>query len=167
MLQAWPRRNAILAGVLVLLAGPAPSVGQPGPAPLELAVSGQVEHPRILAIADLQALPPVTLEAAHITSRGVQRGTYTGPLLWALIDAAVPVDEPGGRNRLQHTLLARGRDGYAVALSIGELHPDLGHQQILVAYAQDGQALPALRLVVPGDAHASRNVRDLVAIEVR
>lgn len=130
-------------------------------------MSGQVEHPRTLTLADLQALPPITLEVAHTTSRGVQRGTYTGPLLWALISAAVPVDEPGGRNRLQHTLLARGRDGYAVALSIGELHPDLGRQQVLVAYAQDGQAMPALRLVVPGDSHASRNVRDLVAIEVR
>jgi len=37
----------------------------------------------------------------------------------------------------------------------------------LVAYAQDGKPLPGPRLVLPGDARAGRNVRDLVAIEVR
>ena len=163
----WLRRGVAVAGLVALLASAGPSAAQPGPALLELAVSGQVEHKRTLTLADLQALPPVTLEVAHTTSRGVQRGTYTGPLLWALVSAAAPVNEPGGRDRLQRTLLAWGRDGYAVALSIGELHPDLGRQQVLVAHTQDGQPMPALRLVVPGDSHASRNVRDLVAIEVR
>ena len=169
MRRAWPRRSAILAGLLALLAMPTLPGAQTAapPAPIALAVSGQVEHPRTLTLADLQALPPVTLEAAHTTSRGVQRASYTGPLLWALVGAAAPVSEPGGRDRLQRTLLARGRDGYAVALSVGELHPNFGRQQVLVAYAQDGQALPALRLIVPGDDHAGRNVRDLVAIEVR
>ncbi|MBW1279565.1 molybdopterin-dependent oxidoreductase, partial [Escherichia coli] len=75
------RRGAIIAGLAMLLASP-PLVAQPAPASIELAVSGNVAQPRTLSLADLQALPPVTLEVAHTTSRGVQRGTYTGPLLW-------------------------------------------------------------------------------------
>ena len=48
-----------------------------------------------------------------------------------------------------------------------ELDPNFEGKQVLVAYAQDGKPLPALRLVIPADAHAGRNVRDVVAIEVR
>ncbi len=97
----------------------------------------------------------------------MQKNNFTGALLWAVVNAAAPADESGPRSHLQHTLLARGRDGYAVALAIGELDPEFEGKQVLVAYAQDGKKLPALRLVVPVDAKAGRSVRDLVSIEIR
>ena len=83
------------------------------------------------------------------------------------MQAAQPLDAPGRGAPLQHTLLARGRDGYAVALAIGEIDPRMEGKSVLVAVARDGQPLPALRLVVPGDAHAGRSVRDLVGIEIK
>ncbi len=126
-----------------------------------------MEHPRTLALADLQALPPVTLEVEYASSKGSQKETFTGALLWPLITAAGPVDEPGGRSALRHTLLARGQDGYAVALAIGELDPHFEGKQVVVAYARNDKPLPGLRLVIPADAHAGRGVHDLVAIEVR
>ena len=118
-------------------------------------------------LAELQALPPVTVEVQHTEANAVQRTSFTGALLWSLVSAAGPVDEPGKRTFLQHSVLARGRDGYAVVLAIGELDPNFEGKQVLVAYAQDGKPLPALRLVVPVDARAGRSVRDLASIEVR
>ncbi|MBC7800651.1 MAG: molybdopterin-dependent oxidoreductase [Gemmatimonadaceae bacterium] len=153
-------RRLMQAAALLTLLGAAPSLAQ------DISVSGQVERPSTLSVDALRALPAVTLDVAHLTSRGMQRATYTGAQLWAVVGAAGLV-EPTGRERLQRVVMAQGRDGYAVALAIGELHPDFAGKQVLVAYAQDGQALPALRLIVPGDLHAGRNVRDLVSIEVR
>ena len=137
------------------------------PAAVELVLTGRIEHPRTLTLADLQALPPTSVEVAHASNQGEQRASYTGTLLWTLLGAVVPVERDGPRTRLEHTLLARGRDGYAVALAIGELDPRMAGTQVVVAYARDGTPTPALQLVVPGDSHAGRSVRDLVAIEVR
>ena len=64
-------------------------------------------------------------------------------------------------------MLARGQDGYAVALAIGELDPNFEGKQVLIAYAQDDKPLPGLRLVVPADIRGGRGVHDLAAIEVR
>ena len=47
-------------------------------------------------------------------------------------ELAAPVDEPGRNTSLRHTLLAHGRDGYAVALAIGELDPHMAGKQVIV-----------------------------------
>lgn len=151
---------AVLAGLL------APAAAAQNSAPPGLAIEGRIEHPRTLALADLRALPPVTVEVEHAHERDAQRHTFTGALLWPLIAAAGPA-EAGKRAFLQHTVLARGQDGYAVALAVGEMDPNFEGKQVLVAYAEDGKPLPGLRLVVPGDARGGRGVRNLIAIEVR
>ena len=155
------RRLAAAVLGLVLLAAPAASA-QDAPA-AGLVIQGQVGHPRTLALPDLMALPRVTVTLAH----DAQKASYTGALLWAVVSAAAPTNLPGDRTHVQHTVLARGKDGYAVALAIGELDPNLEGKQVLVAYERDGKPLPAPRLVVPGEAHPARSVKDLVAIEVR
>ena len=63
--------------------------------------------------------------------------------------------------------MARGRDGYTVALSIAELDPSLEGKQVLIATARDGKPLGGLELIVPGDKRAARQVHDLLAIEVQ
>ena len=156
----WGRALPVAAALWL----PCPTLAQPAPG---VALTGQVEHPRTLALADLRALPPVTVSVAQVTGKGVQKASYTGALLWTLVNDAHPTDPPGERTHLQHTFLLRGRDGYAVAVSMGELDPDYEGKQVLVAYAKDGQPLAEPRLVVPADSHAGRGVRDLVSIEVR
>ena len=145
---------------LALLASP---VALAQDASASFSIEGQVKRPRAVALADLEAFPPVSVTLKH----DKQAASYTGALLWALVSAAGPTDLPGDRTHAQHTLLARGRDGYAVALAIGELDPNLEGKQVLVAYEQDGHRLATPRLVVPGEAHPARSVKDLVAIEVR
>ena len=164
MRRAVSRRGlaaVLLAGLLAHVA-----VAQ-NSAPPGLAIQGRVEHPRILALADVQAQPPVTVQVEHAQERDGQSHMFTGALLWPLLTAAGPVDEPGKHTFLQHSLLARGGDGYAVAISIGELDPNFEGKQVLIAYAEDDKPLPGLRLVVPADTRGGRSVHDLVAIEVR
>ena len=169
----WRLFAGAAAVLLALLGSPAlcrAQAVQAGPAaaaPIGLAMAGRVGQPGTLSLADLQALPSLTVEVTHSSARGPQAATYTGALLWPLLAAAAPVDEPGRSTHLRHTVLAHGRDGYAVTLAFGELDPQMAGKEVIIAYAQDGKPLPSLRLVVPGDSHAGRAVRDLVSIEVR
>ncbi len=163
-------RTGWLAGLLLASLAALPALAQEPagkPAP-SLDIGGRIEHPRTVTLAELQAMPAATVEVDSTTSKGVQHVKYTGPLLWTLMQAAQPVDDPsGGNTALQHTMLARGQDGYAVALSIGEIDPRMEGKPVLVAVTRDGEPVNHLRLVVPGDVHAARSVRDLASIEVR
>ncbi len=157
---------------MLALAHPAAAQGlaAPGPAgsataPAGVALSGGIKVPRTLALADLQALPAVTVEVTADAAQGQRKITYTGALLWPLLQAAAPVDAPGRATQNQHVPMARGSDGYAVAF--GEMDPHLEGKQVLIAYFMDGNPLPAPCLVVPGDSYGGRAVHDLAAIEVR
>ncbi len=132
-----------------------------------LVIAGKVAHPSTLDIAALQALPAATVALDSSGEHGEHHATYKGVLLWTLLDAAGPLDEPGRKTFLQHTILARGQDGYAVALAIGEIDPKFEGKQALVAYAEDNHPLPSLRLVLPGDRRGGRSVHDLAGLEVR
>ena len=164
------RHAGWLAGLLLASVAGLPALAQAPdakPAP-SLAIGGQVEHPRTVTLAELQAMPAAAVELDSATSKGVQHVKYTGPLLWTLMQAAQPVDDSsGGNTALQHTMLARGQDGYAVALSIGEIDPRMEGKPVLIAVTRDGEPVNYLRLVVPGDVHGARSVRDLASIEVR
>ncbi|HEX4081153.1 MAG TPA: hypothetical protein VHX61_19995 [Rhizomicrobium sp.] len=48
-------------------------------------------------------------------------------------------------------------------------NPDFEGKNVILAYAKDGKLAPAdgIRLIVPGDHHGGRDVRDVVTIEVR
>jgi hypothetical protein len=137
----------------------------PEPAVLE----GTVKQRLVLDEAFLQSLPPVTIEVTFETAQGSKSGRYTGVPLWALLAKAQPVDEPGKNASLKHTLLITGRDSYAVALSLGEIDPHYEGKQVIVAYAggEPSASMSSLRLVVPGDLHGGRSVRDIATIEFR
>jgi DMSO/TMAO reductase YedYZ molybdopterin-dependent catalytic subunit len=166
-------RPAILLLAVLALAHPAAAQDSAAPGPTDsaaasaVALSGGIKAPRTLALADLQALPAVTVEVTVAATQGPRHITYTGALLWPLLQAAAPVDALGHATQNQHVLMARGSDGYAVAVAFGEMDPHLEGKQVLIAYRMDGNPLPAPRLVVPGDSHGGRAVHDLAAIEVR
>lgn len=136
------------------------------PSLVTLTLKGRLAHPSSISLAELKAMPAMTVEVSHSGHNGSQTSRYTGVLLWTLVKTAEPVDENGPRTHLQHIFRAIGQDGYSVALAIGEIEPDFEGKQVLVAYAQDGQALTTLKLVVPADTKAGRSVRDLIAIDV-
>ncbi|HEY5226792.1 MAG TPA: hypothetical protein VIJ06_08380, partial [Methylovirgula sp.] len=109
----------------------------------------------------------VTVTISQATDHGPVAATFTGALLWTVIGNAGWVNGAEKNVYIRHTILVTGKDGYAAALSEGEIDPKLEGKQVILAYAQDGKPLDAPRLVVPGDVHAARGVHDVVSIEVR
>ncbi|CAN7750781.1 molybdopterin-binding oxidoreductase [Pseudorhodoferax sp. LjRoot39] len=126
-------------------------------------VAGAVATPMAFDLAALQALPASTVTVGN--------SAYTGVSLWNLLNTQVGLKTDASTKNplLSMYAVATGSDGYKAMVSVGEIHPSFGNRDALVAYAVDGALLDRngmARLVVPGDARASRHVSNLVAIEV-
>ena len=157
------------AGRLVVLVGlaaiPAGAADQPG-----FTVDGQVKQTLHLTAADVQKLPVVELEVAFEAQGKVQKSKFTGALLLDVLNKAGIIDGEAKGAPFRHAIEVAGTDGYVITVAMGEIHPDLEGKQVLVAYLRDGQALEpmgGLRVVVPGDKHGARSVRDLTRITVK
>jgi hypothetical protein len=86
--------------------------------------------------------------------------------LWSLIAAAGGIDDDSKGAELRHAIRITAKDGYVVVTSTGEIAPDFGGKTVLVAYERDGKPLDGFRIVMPGDKHGGRNVRDVTTIGV-
>jgi DMSO/TMAO reductase YedYZ molybdopterin-dependent catalytic subunit len=133
----------------------------------ELAVTGIVANPLHLSLADLRGLPSAHVAVSQASGHGPVTLDCTGVTIASLLKKAAPAFGPKNNANLAHTLLITADDGYAVALSLGEIDPDYGHVEPIVATDCSGKPLAAPRLVVPGDIHAGRAVNGIVSIEVR
>jgi len=152
-----------LAGMLAVFS--APAIAQSA----SLSIDGHVAHAGPLSLEQLRALPPVTVSLTFQTDHGPTTGSWTGALLLDVVKGAGPIDRDNDKSApLQHTILARGRDGYGVALAIGEIDPRFAGKQVIVAYLQGGKPMEnqTFRLIVPGDAHGGRSVNDLVSLTI-
>ena len=158
--EQFPAASIMLLAVVAL-----PAVAA-APASERLEIQGRVAHPRVLTRADLEQLPSTTVNLTQISGHGPQQATYTGVLLWTLLDQASPVDAPGRKTHLRHTILAQGTDDYVVALGIGEVDPTFEGKQVIVALTRNGAPMHSLELVVPGDKSAGRDVHDLDKLSV-
>ena len=142
------------------------------PGSTSLRIVGAVRTPRAYTLDDLQR-EPVTTEAVYFgTGKGPVRATFTGALLWTLLQEVGIATDPAVKNDiLRHTVAVTGSDGYRVVLSAGELDPEFGGELAILAYARDGQPLGGnggfARLIVPGDKGGGRNVSSVAEIEVR
>jgi hypothetical protein len=165
----------LAAGIVILLtAGPVSGAEQTatgeGTAPSSGPVlDGKVKHPQRLSVDVLRKLPAEQVEVSFQAERGTEKSSYTGVLLWALLGEAGGIDDPTKGAELRHTISITGRDGYVVIISTGEIAPDFGGKPAMIAYERNGQDLDnkSLRLVMPGDKHDGRYVRDIVEIEVK
>ena len=145
-----------------------PQAGQAISVTSSLAVSlTGVKAPAQLWIDDLKKLPQIAVTISQATDHGAVNATFTGALLWTVIDNAGWINGPEKNAYLRHTILITGKDDYAAALSEGEVDPKLEGKQVILAVSKNGAPLERPRLVVPGDAHASRDVHDVFSIEVK
>jgi hypothetical protein len=149
-----------LAAVALLWAGTAWAAPQ-APA---VTVTGLVDHSGPVV---LDGLKQVDVSAKFHTVHGDQAHTWRGPLLLDVVNAAGVKDAPGKRTHMQHSILARGADGYAAVIAIGELEAGGEGKQVIVAVREDGTPMAVPRLIVPGDASFTRGVHDLSALDVR
>ena len=149
----------------LILVTPALAQGAPVPS-TSVRLDGAVKQSVTYSMADLAGLPSASVTVT-VQGHDAASGTWKGVPLMALIDKAGTVEDKGNGAYLQHVIIARGTDGYGVAIAIGEIEPKFESKQAIVAYQKDGAPLTSLRLIVPGDSHAGRDVRDLAELTVR
>ena len=107
-----------------------------------LTVTGFVDHPTNLTLTQLKALPKTTEYAAIICvdfpSSIVEEGNWTGVQLNTLLEQA-------GIQSSAVKIVIAASDGYSSDLTVeGAMQSN-----VILAYEKDGEALSALRLVVP------------------
>jgi hypothetical protein len=161
------RRRLVVGTIFVLLALRA--VGAQAAAAADgILVCGGSGSPHRVLTDDLRALPTTALTVSFETEHGQERASYRGVLLWTLLDHVGAVDAAKPRAHVRQTVSATGRDGYTATLALAEIDPAFEGKQVIVAYDRDGTPLgdDHLRLVVPGDRHGGRSVRDVMRIDV-
>jgi len=137
-----------------------------------IAVKGGVDQPRTLTLADLQREKQTTVTISQHTGHGTLAGTFTGVPLWTVLqEAGVMLDKGRKNDLIHHTVTVTGSDGYNAVLSLGEIAPEIGDDQAMIALAQDSKPLQNgqgfARLIIPGDKAASRAVSAITTIEVK
>ena len=132
--------------------------------PLRIQIDGR---DTVLAASDLASLP-----RADLTIPG-HEGTdrrFTGiPLRAVLERAGLDTAEVHGPD-LARALLIEARDGYRVAFGLTDLDSAITGRAFLLAFAENGEPLGERlgpwQLVVPGDLHARRSVRQVAVIRI-
>lgn len=143
--------------------------GEVGAASSSISISGAVEHPRTLTLADLKRESAVTQAVMLKTGKGTLSGRFTGTLLWGLLQQAV-ISGTRKNEVIRHTITITGSDGYATVLSAAELDPEFGGEQALLAYEKDGRLLAGpgfARLILPADKSAGRAINGVVSISIQ
>lgn len=148
---------ALLSGLVLAQAPPA-----------VLSVQGDVASPVSLTADDLAKMPR---ETASVPAPDGSKIVYEGVSLFQVLQkAGVPSGSKLRGKALASYVLAKARDGYQVAFTLGELDPQFGNESILVADKRDGKPLPdkqgPFRLVCPNDKEGARSVRMLETLEV-
>lgn len=116
----------------------------------------------------LGAMPVAERDVTFETSKGPATRHYKGVLLWNVLQANKALDGLKPAEQLKKTFLVSARDGYQIAFSIGEIHPDFGNLPLILVTAVDGKPLDGgWRLVAPGDKRGARAVYEVVKIELR
>jgi DMSO/TMAO reductase YedYZ molybdopterin-dependent catalytic subunit len=136
--------------------------------PGRLAITGAVERPLNLQIADLEKMPHQSVEVkdhdGHLT-------TYEGvPLAELLKAAGAPIGEKLRGANMASYVLAEAKDGYRVVFALPELDSAFTDSKVLVAYAANGKPLPdgqgPFRIVAPQEKRPARWIRMLLRIQV-
>ncbi|EGX61503.1 hypothetical protein SZN_02167 [Streptomyces zinciresistens K42] len=140
-----------------------------GPA-AEFVLGGDLARPARLTVPGLLPWPQHRAEVAfECATSGVQRHTFTGPLLHDVLMAAGPgFDAARRKDRLRFLIAVRGADGHHALLSWAEIDPDFGRAPVLLAVTLDDTPLDRAgsQLVPPQDRCGARYISGIEAIRV-
>lgn len=163
-------RSALFAAILG--AASATAAGQMSHG---LAVTGVVENPLALSVADLRQLPAANGGRLDVTRHNGDRAetlvSYRGVRLRDILDKAV-LDAPGHNGVKKLAVIATATDGYVAVFSWGELYNSPAGEGVVVYYEKNGKALDdsdgEIALISARDTRTGpRHVKWLKAIEVR
>lgn len=138
------------------------------PVPLgSVMVDGSVARPTLFSVAGLAALPGHSLNVSWSTTKGgSQHHVEAGPLLVDVLAKVGPRFAGVKNGELRGVVVVTGADGYEVVFSYGEIAPTVGNRQALLSLKEDGVALAAPRLVIPGDVLGGRDVSEVTHVEL-
>ena len=150
------------------LFGQAPAQAPAAAAPAEITVSGDIPLPVTLTLSDLRGMPR---ETVTVVEEDGSKAAYEGvPLREVLAKAGAPMGKQLRGKNLASYIIAKARDGYQVAFTLGELDTEFGNAPIIVADQRDGKPLfgyqGPLRIVCANDKAGARSLRMLEAIEI-
>jgi DMSO/TMAO reductase YedYZ molybdopterin-dependent catalytic subunit len=136
-----------------------------------LALSGLVANPATIGLAQLNALTQQSVSTNPQSGSGtLGQHTYSGPLLYDVLESAVPnVNSAIKNDLLRRGIVVTGSDGYRAAVAWGEIDPKFAGKKIIVATSVDGVPLATdgfARLIVPGDVFAGRYVSNIAGIKL-
>ena len=121
-----------------------------------------------LSQQSLSGMPVVERDVTFQTSKGPSSGHYKGVLFWDVLQANKAFDGLGHNGELKKTMLVSAKDGYEIAFSIGEIHPDFGNTPLMLVTELNGKPVEGgWRIVVPGDKRGARAVYAITKIELR
>jgi hypothetical protein len=153
---------------------PVPSSGAPARSD-GVELSGELERPGRLSLAQLRGLPRTSVKArAAKSNRGREHPerTLSGPRLYDVLDAAgIVLDPVIHEHFLRKVVVASSADGFAIVIAGGEIEPRFGNADVILALEDDNGSLSeedgAIRLAVPDERSIARHVRALSRIELR
>jgi DMSO/TMAO reductase YedYZ molybdopterin-dependent catalytic subunit len=138
-----------------------------------LLVTGEVTKPTVFNLKRLQQFSPAQENVTYFTMNGAVTNAFTGVLLWDVLNlspAGPIVTNTKIKNDILHkVIIVTGCDGYQSVFGAGEVDPFFGDNQIMLAYAVNGQPLGSdglAQLVAPGDKAGGRFVFIIDQIEV-
>jgi hypothetical protein len=102
----------------------------------------------------------------HRSRWGSRTETDQDVLLETLVSDAAPEESNTKNASLRVTVAVSSRWAGSVTFALGELDPSFGNHPAYLALVQNGRALPAPELVVPGDVNGVRTVFDVDRITV-
>ena len=106
------KMRSLIAALLFLL-GPACVLAQAQPAPPMFLVAGQVATPKWIDVPTLQQLPHVNQNVTYFAAGQVVNNTFTGALLWDLLQSVGIITNPNIKNDiLRKIIIVIGTDGY-------------------------------------------------------
>jgi hypothetical protein len=135
-------------------------------------LGGRVQFPKTFDLEALSQEPLTTVQDFFLAGQGTDSGTFTGVLLWDLIQEAQIITDPAQKSDLfRKAVLITGSDCYETVYAMGELAPQLGGtHQVIVAFKRDDQLLEdregMARIINAGDKEGARRVMNIVRIRV-
>jgi hypothetical protein len=161
--------------VIAIVAAAAMSVGvlssSAADAPLaagSFTLTGNVQTPLEMSVADLAALPTQRTVTVTFTAGGTpETHTFTGPRLRDVLALAGPKFDAAIKNdKLRYYASVTASDGYQALVGDGEFDASFENKDILLAVTQDAASLARQgpRLVVPGDIAGGRYVSGVTSV---
>jgi DMSO/TMAO reductase YedYZ molybdopterin-dependent catalytic subunit len=120
-----------------------------------------------LDASDLAKLPVTEVDASDHQTKHRYSGVLVRDIL-GLVGA--PFGEALRGKALSLVVRITANDNYIVVFALAEFDPGFSDRSIILAAQQDGQPLPdnaaPFRIVIPGDTHPARWIRQVRSIEV-